>query len=183
METALSQGGNKVTCSFHPSGLVCTIEGPLGEPGTRPSKPAAETGGHPRAGNSARASRPDPTALTVLVVEDEPFVSIQLQSELEHIGHAVVGPAANLASGLALAHSEKFDCALLDVNLGRETSVEIADELIRRDIPFAFVTGYTDGSLLPEALRDRPRIAKPHSTADLARVLRSLRPASDSSAA
>ena len=53
------------------------------------------------------------------------------------------------------------DLAILDVNLGNETSALIADELVRRGIPFAFATGYSDRLLIPEQFATAPVIRKP----------------------
>jgi DNA-binding NarL/FixJ family response regulator len=104
-------------------------------------------------------------------VEDEPLVAIELQSVLEGEGHAVVGPAMNLARGLDLARADGLDLAFLDISLGEEKSFPIARELARRRIPFAFVTGYTDINAVPEELRSATRIQKPYSVDDIRRAI------------
>jgi DNA-binding LytR/AlgR family response regulator len=73
-----------------------------------------------------------------------------------------------------LASQEQIDAALLDVRLGRETSAAIADQLIARDIPFAFATGYSDYALLPEHLREVPKLSKPYMIKELRRVVDAL---------
>jgi hypothetical protein len=70
-----------------------------------------------------------------------------------------------------LASQERIDAALLDVRLGRETSAAIADQLLARNIPFAFATGYSDTSLLPEHLREAPKLSKPYVTKELRYLL------------
>ena len=47
-------------------------------------------------------------------------------------------------------------------------------QLLARNIPFAFATGYSDGSMLPEHLRAVPRLSKPYALEDVRRLLRSL---------
>ena len=37
-----------------------------------------------------------------------------------------------------------MDAAILDINLGNETSFPIAQALMKRNIPFIFITGYDD---------------------------------------
>ncbi|MCB9386171.1 MAG: hypothetical protein H6509_16295 [Bryobacterales bacterium] len=37
---------------------------------------------------------------------------------------------------------------MLDVNLGKETSIELAGELRERGIPFVFATGYSDSIMI-----------------------------------
>lgn len=70
-----------------------------------------------------------------------------------------------------MAKDETIDLALVDVSLGRDTSAPIADELIARKVPFAFVTGYSDTAVLPEHLRKMPRLSKPYVLADVRRII------------
>jgi CheY-like chemotaxis protein len=78
----------------------------------------------------------------ILVVEDESVVARMLDDMLSDRGVHVVGPAATLASALALADSETIDVALLDVNLNGERSLPVAQALRRRGIPYVLATGY-----------------------------------------
>jgi CheY-like chemotaxis protein len=66
-------------------------------------------------------------------------------------GAKVVGPAGRLGPALTLARQAELDGALLDVNLAGEQSFPVAAELIRRDIPFIFLTGYDKNVFPPEA--------------------------------
>jgi len=75
---------------------------------------------------------------------------------------------------MSLVDREEIDVALVDVSLGRETSAPIADRLLARNVPFAFVTGYSDTSMLPEHLRAMPRLIKPYGLADVQRILAGL---------
>jgi two-component SAPR family response regulator len=98
----------------------------------------------------------------VLVVEDEALVALQLQSDLERHGCHVVGPARSLKHGLLLAARERLDAAFVDISLGRDTSAAIADQLLARNIPFVFATGYSEAAMLPEHLRAIPKLSKPY---------------------
>jgi DNA-binding LytR/AlgR family response regulator len=80
----------------------------------------------------------------------------------------------NLARGLDLARTGRIDVAFLDINLGEEKSFPIARELVKRRIPFAFVTGYTDIHAVPEELRDAARIQKPYGVDDIRKAIGSL---------
>ena len=64
------------------------------------------------------------------------------------------------------------DFALLDVNLGVETSFEIAERLVEIGVPFAFATGYGEQIAFPVAFNEAPKIRKPYSTDTLRAVLR-----------
>ena len=129
-------------------------------------QPQAADAAPPSPGEGARTSRS-----RILVIEDEALVALQLQADLESVGHTVVGPARSLQAGLSLAKDETIDLALVDVSLGRDTSAPIADELIARKVPFAFVTGYSDTAVLPEHLRKMPRLSKPYVLADVRRII------------
>ena len=84
------------------------------------------------------------TKLNVLVVDDDTMIAMFLEDMLTDLGCNVVGPAGAVAPAMALieAKGHMLDGALLDVNLRGELAYPIADTLTRRDIPFAFVTGY-----------------------------------------
>lgn len=170
MQTAFSEPDVELDCAFADQGVVCTIKGKLsGEhPGNK--RTSVMTADLLPKVPQAREAGP----VRILVVEDEPLICMQLQADLEDHGHTVVGPAANLAEGLKLAQAQNFDVALLDVNLGHETSAEIAKVLASRRIPFAFSTGYTDGSTLPEEMLDRPRLAKPYTLEAVQRMIEQL---------
>jgi CheY-like chemotaxis protein len=102
----------------------------------------------------------DLLGLRILVVEDMLLVAEVIVEELHDKGCRVVGPAARLAQGLALATSAELDGALLDVNLAGERCFPIADELAKRSIPYAFLTGYGEGGI-PAEYQHAPRLVKP----------------------
>lgn len=96
----------------------------------------------------------------VLVVEDEPLVGMDVVSILENAGLETVGPAASVAEALTLLRSSGCDCAVLDVNLGAETSDPIALALRSAGIPFVVVSGYARDQH-SEALMGAPFLSKP----------------------
>jgi DNA-binding response OmpR family regulator len=99
--------------------------------------------------------------LHVMIVEDEPLIGAAMQMLVEDIGGTVSGPHITLADGLAaVGTGSRVDYALLDCNLGRETSWPIAEALAARGIPFAFTSGKGIGDIDPR-FADRPVFAKP----------------------
>lgn len=97
----------------------------------------------------------------ILVVEDEPTVAALVEAILKDAGCEVVGPAAQLAQAMQLASTEAdLDGAVLDIKLGGEVVVPLADQLNDRGVPFVFLTGY-GWHLLPERFHSRPLITKP----------------------
>jgi CheY-like chemotaxis protein len=85
----------------------------------------------------------------ILVVDDEPLVSMLVEDWLVELGCEVVGPARSVEQGLDIAGSAQLDGAILDVNLGGNNSFAVAEALKQRGVPFAFTTG--DGSIDEEA--------------------------------
>jgi len=81
---------------------------------------------------------------TILIVEDDPFIAMDLQDTFEEAGFKVLGPVASVAPGLKLIKDTLPDVAMLDFNLGRETSIPIAHRLDEIEIPYFFLSGQID---------------------------------------
>jgi CheY-like chemotaxis protein len=107
---------------------------------------------------------------SVLVVEDETIISLEIEQMLQDLDCGPIWHAANVMQALAVLAQHWPDVALLDVNLGREKVFPVADMLSERAIPFIFSTGYgRDG--LPLEWAGRPVIQKPYLTRELAMAL------------
>ena len=98
---------------------------------------------------------------SVLVVEDEALIAMDLQALLEDAGYHVLGPANSTAAAMALLDGNEPDVALLDVNLGRSDVFGVANALADRKTKLIFLTGHT-AQKLPQAHRHRPLVAKPY---------------------
>jgi DNA-binding NarL/FixJ family response regulator len=109
----------------------------------------------------------------VLLVEDETLIRVMVADMLIELGHEVAGEAGDLASGLALVKSAECDAAILDLQLGRDSSEAIAEALRLRNIPFAFASGYGAGGV-PDQFRGLPVLQKPFPLEALDRCLCSL---------
>ena len=98
---------------------------------------------------------------TILVVEDESLVAMLLETILEDMGCATLGPVSTIDEALAvIADGSAFDGALLDVNVAGKEVFPVAAALKERGVPFVFSTGYGEGGL-PEEWRGHPTIQKP----------------------
>lgn len=126
-----------------------------------------------------RGSRSAPTVpeapselsgMRILVVEDVGMVSAALKSVLEDLGCVVIGTASRLRDAELIAKRERLDGALLDLNLGGEYSFPIADLLVKRGIPFIFMSGYDVGSLDPR-FATWPQMQKPFERESLRRLM------------
>jgi DNA-binding response OmpR family regulator len=110
--------------------------------------------------------------LKVLVVEDSYLIAEHVSDLLTQHGAEVVGPVGRLGPGLKLVEEgTPVDGALLDVNLDGEFCFPIATALMRRSVPFAFLTGYDDGDIIPRDFAAAPRFGKPLDEAKLVRTI------------
>jgi PAS domain S-box-containing protein len=103
---------------------------------------------------------------SIVVVEDEPLIGLDIVSTLERAGARVSGPVGTEKEAMELIERGHFDAALLDANLhGRSVDV-IAATLNRRNVPFLFVTGYGKEGL-PDAFKQTVTLPKPFSDREL----------------
>ncbi|MBC7769157.1 MAG: response regulator [Phycisphaerales bacterium] len=105
----------------------------------------------------------------ILLLEDEPLVAMMMSRLVTQFGGAVQGPYANQSEALAVLRSD-IDAALLDVNAGDEMVYPLADELIRRKVPFIFVTGY-QADAIESRFAGIPVLTKPIEPGELALTL------------
>ena len=100
--------------------------------------------------------------LTIMVVEDDFLAALDLKRLVEERAGKVAGPVGRLEQAQQLARSERLDGAILDVKLNGVDSLQLADDLIARDIPVVLVTGF-DVATLPKRFAETPRLPKPLS--------------------
>ena len=108
----------------------------------------------------------------VLIVEDDPIISLDFEDTLLGFGVKTVRTAQSVARALALIEQQPPDFALLDVSLIREKSFAVAERLEALQIPFAFVSGYGADARLPAAFANKLRLPKPYSTEALLELLK-----------
>ncbi|TCQ29767.1 light-regulated signal transduction histidine kinase (bacteriophytochrome) [Rhizobium sp. PP-CC-3G-465] len=112
--------------------------------------------------------------LRVLLVEDQMLIAMDVEGMLSDHGIQKVLTAASADEALAKLATFKPDVAILDVNLGTGTSIEVAAELTRRDIPFLFATGYGNMSPIPSGFADVPVVRKPYEREALVHTMSTL---------
>lgn len=110
----------------------------------------------------------------VLIVEDEAFVAMALESAFSDAGAKVLGPAATLDEAMELTSSGKIDAAILDIDLAGLDVYPAADILVERNVPFVFQTGHGQRSELKIKYPDVRVCKKPVSRKDLIAALAEL---------
>ncbi len=118
----------------------------------------------------AGPASPGFAGLRILVVEDEVAIAMLIEDMLLDLGATVIGPVGRLAQAKALAETETFDIALVDVNVAGEAIYPVVEILAGRGIRFVFSTGYGSAGI-DGAWRDRPVLQKPFSQAELETAL------------
>ncbi|MBN9042183.1 MAG: hypothetical protein BGP05_09890 [Rhizobiales bacterium 62-47] len=108
----------------------------------------------------------------VLIVEDDAIIAMDFEEAILGLGVQAVRTAANVNEALAMIAERTPHFALLDVGLGSETSLVVADRLVELGVPFALVTGYRADLALFSRFAHRPILSKPYAMDDLQTVLR-----------
>lgn len=98
---------------------------------------------------------------SVLIVEDNPVLAESMAFALSTFGWTVIGPAATNAEAEAFIAKGALSIAVLDVDLGVETSIPSAEALRSLGLPFIFLTGLTSNVDVPEAFRNETWLMKP----------------------
>ncbi len=110
---------------------------------------------------------------SILIVEDEIFIALLLQHELECLGHATVDVSTTISSALRRLDSCAPDLAILDYHLGYETSEAIAMRLNARSIPYILCTSQRDSALSPTPFQPVGILAKPINVSALGEMVQS----------
>jgi DNA-binding response OmpR family regulator len=107
-----------------------------------------------------------------MVVEDEYFIADEVATGLRGAGAHVIGPYPTVDGAARQMETDeaRLDAAVLDLNLGGATSVELIRRLRQQRVPVILATGYDVASLMPE-LRGLPRCEKPFTARVLMQVI------------
>jgi CheY-like chemotaxis protein len=112
-------------------------------------------------------------ATDVLIIEDETFIAMDLESLVEGLGHRVLGVARTHAEAVALAKAKRPGLILADIQLADGSSgLDAVNELLRSfELPVIFITAYPERFLTGERPEPAFLIAKPFQPATVSAVL------------
>jgi DNA-binding response OmpR family regulator len=109
---------------------------------------------------------------TVLIVEDEFLIAIDLKLLLERRGWSVLGPATTVEEALGLLDDELPAVAILDVTLKDGSVTLVAEALRARNVPFVVASAYSRPELIGgDILAGAPNVGKPAEERRLITVL------------
>ena len=82
----------------------------------------------------------------VLIIEDNPFIALDLQSIVKSLGHSLIGIAQTNAEALELIKVKKPGLVLSDIELADGSSgIETVNDLLEEiNVPVIFITGYPE---------------------------------------
>jgi DNA-binding NtrC family response regulator len=107
---------------------------------------------------------------SILILEDEMVLAMHLEDLVVDITGANATLVSRLEDALAVADEDRFDAAILDVNVAGHYSFPVADRLKARGTPYAFVTGYGN-RLIPPDHAHAPIVEKPFTAEQIAAVI------------
>jgi CheY-like chemotaxis protein len=119
-------------------------------PGNVPLTPIRDS---PNAGMLCEMSR------RCLIVDDNDVYLSEARKLLQRQGMSVVGVASTSSDALAIAESERPDIALVDVDLGAESGLDVAHALAacQDPVPVILISAYAENDLR-ELLADSPAV-------------------------
>jgi DNA-directed RNA polymerase specialized sigma24 family protein/CheY-like chemotaxis protein len=112
-------------------------------------------------------------ATDVLIIEDETFIALDLESLVESLGHNVLGVARTHKEAVALARAKRPGIILADIQLADGSSgLDAVNEMLNSfQVPVIFITAYPERFLTGERPEPAFLIAKPFQPATVSAVL------------
>jgi CheY-like chemotaxis protein/DNA-directed RNA polymerase specialized sigma24 family protein len=103
------------------------------------------------------------TTTDVLIIEDEPLISMQLEGLVTDLGHNVIGTAATRAQALEIFAEHPAGLVLADIQLADGSSgIDAVEDLLKfGDLPVIFITAYPEKLLTGERPEPTYLVTKP----------------------
>ena len=112
---------------------------------------------------AARAELAKQTSVRVLIIEDETFIAMDLESLVKNLGHNVIGVARTHSDAVALATNKKPGLILADIQLADGSSGldAMKDILQMTTLPVIFITAFPERLLTGERPEPTFLVTKP----------------------
>lgn len=108
--------------------------------------------------------------MPILLVEDDPLIALGAEDMLTAAGFECV-VAYNTDAASAILDARGVRAAILDYDLGDETSLGVAERAFLSRVPYAFVTGRNRSEILGQSPDPVAIHSKPVDYAEVARQL------------
>ena len=111
-------------------------------------------------------------ATDVLIIEDETFIALELESLVQSLGHRVLGVARTHSEAIALTKKKRPGLILADIQLADGSSgLDAVNELLRTfEVPVIFITAFPERFLTGERPEPAFLIAKPFQPATVSAI-------------
>ncbi len=137
-----------IPSKFVSEGTITEVEHTFAEDQTAPDETAALSG-------------------TVLVLEDNMVIALDAADILTGNGASDVKLASSVEDALRIIGDEEIALAVLDINLGEQTSLPVAQHLDSMGIPFVLATGYGEVESILADYPAAPVVQKPFTSESL----------------
>ncbi|WP_306259793.1 response regulator [Pararhizobium sp. IMCC21322] len=111
-------------------------------------------------------------ATSVMIIEDEPIIAMDIESMVEDLGHSVTGIARTHKEAIALFKSDQPGIVLADIQLADGSSgLEAVNELLEDfEVPVIFITAFPERLLTGQRPEPAFLVTKPFQP-DMVRAL------------
>lgn len=119
---------------------------------------------------TAKHEMANSVAGSVLIIEDEAIIAMDIQMIVAEIGHRVTGIARTRAQAVDLAAKDRPDLILADIQLADQSSgIDAVNDILRQfdDVPVIFITAFPERLLTGKKPEPAFLIAKPYSEAQV----------------
>jgi light-regulated signal transduction histidine kinase (bacteriophytochrome)/CheY-like chemotaxis protein len=107
----------------------------------------------------------------VLLVEDNLILALEAEDLLRRLGANAVFLASTIDDAALILRNERIDFALLDVHVGKDTSLEFALAVRDAKIAFVFATGYGENVSLGPQHASACVVSKPYGRLEMISVI------------
>lgn len=114
---------------------------------------------------NARSEMQNTVRGSIMVIEDEAMIAMDLQDIVASMGHSVTGAAATLEQAITLAARQKPDLILSDIQLADGSSgIDAVDAILQAagNIPVIFITAFPERLLTGKRREPAFVITKPY---------------------
>ena len=118
----------------------------------------------------------------VLVVEDSMIIALDTEENLKRLGVRSVRVESSVSGALAAIKARTPDFAIVDFNLGTESSEPVAKALDEKGVRFVLATGYSEMADQIDALGAEALLRKPYGREEIENLLNTVSGGSQASA-
>jgi len=120
---------------------------------------------------SMSESQPVNDPPTILLLEDDLLLAMDMEDHLIHAGFEIIGPFGRIVDALDAIPRNVLSGAIVDLNLHGELSFPVIEALQQRSIPVIVCSGYAELPELKSRLDGMPLLPKPWNAQRLDRLI------------